>query len=308
MDDKQNGAPGQEHPAPQVSKPDDPTSPAGKPQEPMPYHPAAAMFPLMEGEEQDKLVADIAEHGQQMPIILHEGMILDGRNRERACRQLGIEPRYQQYDGKQDPADYVYSVNEHRRHLTVIQRAEAAAKRANLRLGSNRHETKVDSSAEQPRPMTQAAAAHSTGASVASVRRIKFIEQYGTDADKAALRQPEAKIAPIYNRVLAQARAEGRYKPQRKGKARARAKINGNGKSASNPSKSDDPAKGKLVRYCKKVAQACDDARIALDGEEMAELVKGQDKLGVFYCNQIRTALDALKESLRKYDKHFKDA
>ena len=44
-------------------------------------HAAAELFPLMEGAEYEALKQDIAERGQLVPIVLHEGRILDGRNR-----------------------------------------------------------------------------------------------------------------------------------------------------------------------------------------------------------------------------------
>lgn len=59
-------------------------------------HPLADALPLLEGAEYDALVEDIREHGQRVPILTTwDGItVIDGRNRLRACRQLGIEPRF----------------------------------------------------------------------------------------------------------------------------------------------------------------------------------------------------------------------
>src|SRR5258706_14802421 len=56
------------------------------------FHPLANIFPLMTDEEIDALGEDMLKQGQREPIVLFEGMILDGRNRYNACLRKGIEP------------------------------------------------------------------------------------------------------------------------------------------------------------------------------------------------------------------------
>jgi hypothetical protein len=54
-------------------------------------HPYANLMPMMSEEERARqLAADIKRNGLQVRIDLFEGMILDGRNRYRALKSLGI--------------------------------------------------------------------------------------------------------------------------------------------------------------------------------------------------------------------------
>jgi N6-adenosine-specific RNA methylase IME4 len=97
-------------------------------------HPAADLFPPLEGDEFEQLVADIKEHGLHEPIVLLDGEILDGRNRYRACIEAGVDPLFVPYRGD-DPVSFVISFNLRRRHLDESQRATVAAKLATLRDG-----------------------------------------------------------------------------------------------------------------------------------------------------------------------------
>ncbi|HPZ75109.1 MAG TPA: DNA methyltransferase [Candidatus Pacearchaeota archaeon] len=90
----------------------------------MEVHEYAKLFPPMSNEEFEELVEDIKQNGQLEPIILHEGKILDGRNRYNACLKLGIKPKMKDYDGENlDPLSFVISKNIKRRHLTASQKA-----------------------------------------------------------------------------------------------------------------------------------------------------------------------------------------
>jgi DNA modification methylase/ParB-like chromosome segregation protein Spo0J len=84
-------------------------------------HPAADAFPMMDATRLDELKADIAANGQREPITLCDGMILDGRNRYRACIDLGIEPETREYGG--DPWAFAWSLNGERRDLEATVRA-----------------------------------------------------------------------------------------------------------------------------------------------------------------------------------------
>jgi hypothetical protein len=91
------------------------------------FHPLADIFPLMEGEEFDALVADIKANGLIEPLVMLEGMILDGRNRYHACVAADVEPTFRPFTGD-GPAAYVISANIHRRHLTPEQKRDLIAK------------------------------------------------------------------------------------------------------------------------------------------------------------------------------------
>jgi hypothetical protein len=90
-----------------------------------PEHPAAALLPLLPPDELEQLAADIRANGLREAIVLHDGQVLDGRNRLAACKLAGVEPHYRDHDGT-DPIAYVLSANVHRRHLSTGQRAMVA--------------------------------------------------------------------------------------------------------------------------------------------------------------------------------------
>jgi len=76
---------------------------------------------MLSDERHAALVADIRDNGLRVPIVIQDGMILDGRNRYKACQELGIHPETTEYTG--NPWAYVWSLNGTRRDLTDAQRA-----------------------------------------------------------------------------------------------------------------------------------------------------------------------------------------
>jgi ParB-like chromosome segregation protein Spo0J len=91
-------------------------------------HPAADLFPMVEGDELLELCADIKERGLQQPIVIwRDGTVLDGRNRLMACYRTNQEVVLDRYEGD-DPVQFSLSANLHRRHLNQGQKAMVALK------------------------------------------------------------------------------------------------------------------------------------------------------------------------------------
>ena len=93
----------------------------------MKAHKFANIFPMMDEIDFSNLKKDVQENGfdRERPVILYEGKILDGRNRNKVCEELNIQPNFITYSGE-SPLSYVISNNLDRRHLTKSQRAVIA--------------------------------------------------------------------------------------------------------------------------------------------------------------------------------------
>jgi ParB-like chromosome segregation protein Spo0J len=148
-------------------------------------HPLCTLFPRVTGAEFDALVADIKANGLSQPITLHDGMILDGGNRYRACLEAGIEPHFTTFDGGNIVA-FVLSANLHRRHLSAGQQAAIVASAQDWAkaqvAGSNQHKARAESGSAILHDLSSAAGR--AAESGASLRTQKM-------ADKVAKADPE---------------------------------------------------------------------------------------------------------------------
>jgi ParB-like chromosome segregation protein Spo0J len=151
------------------------------------FHSAANLLPLLEGSEFESLVRDIRTHGLCEPIIMLEGTILDGRNRYRACKVAGIEPRFKRWVPRHEgdtPLAFVLSRNVERRHLNDSQRAMIAARLANLPDGVRQDRAR---GASIEAPTSQAEAAQRLKVSRASVQRATNVLNKGASEVVAAV-------------------------------------------------------------------------------------------------------------------------
>jgi len=82
----------------------------------MKFHDIANVWPLMDDDKLDELVADIRSNGLINPIWTFDGKILDGRNRYRACLIANVKPVFREYTGN-EPTAFAVSLNDRRRHM-----------------------------------------------------------------------------------------------------------------------------------------------------------------------------------------------
>jgi len=194
-------------------------------------HPFAAIFPEMTGDEFAALVADIRANGLHEPIDLYEDKTLDGRNRDRACADLGIVPMYRNFTGSEAEARaYVISKNLHRRHLNESQRAYVAAQFAQLHRGRTSN-----------RPMgtlAQSEAATLMNVGVRSVRRAAIVRDHGTPEEKAAVQQGEQSVRHLADKINERKKSEpSKDAPKPRGR-RGRRRSSGKRPAPTSPLKS----------------------------------------------------------------------
>lgn len=152
---------------------------------PFKAHPLADLFPMMSPDEMAALVEDVRDRGVQRPIVLLDGMVLDGRNRYHAARDAGVGYRVVEFTGT-DPVGFVIAENLHRRHLSTSQRAMIAAKIANLARGSNQYVVKLRPAPEEKEPVgiptpTQAQVARTLNVGREAVNQAARVVRDGSD-------------------------------------------------------------------------------------------------------------------------------
>lgn len=164
----------------------------------MEWHPYAKLFPMLSDEEIESLADDIRANGLHEPIVVDsDDRIIDGRNRAAACKIAGVNPAIVAKDmDDRETLAFVVSHNLKRRHLSESQRADVAAKMANIKVGDNQHKR---GSANRPTHkdepvISQHHAAAMLNVSERSVRRAAKVHAKGSDELKAAVASGEVTV------------------------------------------------------------------------------------------------------------------
>lgn len=137
----------------------------------MKVHEAALILPKMSASDFAELKASIKANGLLDPIVLLDGMILDGIHRAKACAELKLKPETIQFTGD-DPLAFVLAKNLHRRQLNESQRLMVAGRIVSLKHGQRKSDT--------PNGVSQPEAAERLSVSVRSVQRACRILENGT--------------------------------------------------------------------------------------------------------------------------------
>lgn len=143
---------------------------------------------MMSASEFARLKSDIELNGQREDIVVWRGLLIDGRNRLKACEELGIEPQIAELMDETDPVQYALSHNLHRRHLTTAQRSIVAAKLATM--GEGR-----PSETSSNELVTQDKAAELLSVSVPSLKRAKHVLSNGSTALAKAVESGDVPVS-----------------------------------------------------------------------------------------------------------------
>jgi hypothetical protein len=137
-------------------------------------HPAADVFPMLDGDELAMLQNDIMVEGQLEPIITWNGYVIDGRNRLKACQNINKKPRFKEraFKDESEVIAYIVSTNIRRRHLTTSQRAMIASELAKLEA-----HRPAKGSAQICADTTQADAAKALNVSRRAVQQAKAVDK-----------------------------------------------------------------------------------------------------------------------------------
>jgi len=242
-------------------------------------HPLCTLFPRLSGTEFDALVDDIAANGLREPIVLHDGMIIDGGNRAAACYAAGVEPRYVEFAGGNLVA-FVLSANLHRRHLSPGQAAAIVASAQDWAKAQPAY--RPEKGCHVAPLSTVAERSAQSGASERTQQR----------ADKVAKADPELAKQVAHGKVslpAAVAKVEGREKPTPKPKP----------VMVSEDRAAEITAENAELR--ERIAEIARDAQEAIeDNSQMAAIFEADDRLAAAMAEIKRLKADvvSLKEQL----------
>jgi len=244
------------------------------------FHPLCTLLPEPTAQEFADLKSDILQNGLLDEIVLKDGKILDGRSRYNACKELGIEATFVDFDtlgGNSTPIQFVISKNLKRRHLSTAQRGATAAQLATMEGG-----------------MTKAEAAKAMNVSEGTVARTKRVLGNAIPEVQQEVASGEIPVAAA-ERIAKKPTTE-----QKAALAAEKAKITADRQKASDMKKSQAKTQAAATSTDKAIQTYTDCGKLCDQGQyngkklrkDIAQLQKAVDDLA-----HIDTVLSDLVES-----------
>jgi len=177
-------------------------------------HPYADRWPMRTADEIEAMADSITVNGLRFPIIITpDGVLVDGRNRLRACEVAGVAPRFEvreELAGEDAIVAFIWDANGDRRDMSKGAKAMLAA----LRPGSQR-----------------ALSAHS-GVAEGYINKARQVIEFCDDttveaviADRLSLNDAYAQAQEIKATVQAEEIAERKRKAEEKAEAERRQRL-----------------------------------------------------------------------------------
>lgn len=142
----------------------------------MKIHPFADLFPMMPEADLKAMGEDIKINGQRLPIISWNDMIIDGRNRLKACELVGVEPvikdKSDVFNNELEVIEFINSANLLRRHLSASERAVIAVELVKAMKKENEQKQEEDSVTETTMIEEAAEQAHVSPAYVKMAEKV----------------------------------------------------------------------------------------------------------------------------------------
>lgn len=155
-------------------------------------HPLSSAFPHMEELDFVELSASIESTGLLNPIVLYQGMVLDGWHRYCACQDSNTAIKTIEYTGK-NPREFVLAQNKSRRHLTKSQIALSAVKVYDW-LDNGVKQGLQGSSAPSAEVKSTAEIAKNAGVSKRTIEQAKLVETKAPEEIKAKVVNGEISL------------------------------------------------------------------------------------------------------------------
>jgi hypothetical protein len=170
----------------------------------------AQLIPRPSEEELTELLECLMRDGCRDPIVTWDGIVIDGHNRYRLCKENGIPFSIceMHFDHRDDVIVWMIQTQLGRRSLTAYTRTQLVLKKEQMlkrealerKSAARRKDTPAQKSAGLGE--TREIIAKEAGVSRDTVAKVKVIEQKADENDKQALAAGETRINAVYKKLV----------------------------------------------------------------------------------------------------------